>query len=290
MYSSIGCCASDIAALAYAADQHPRWTKEGQRARARLALALVERRAASQGNLDLVRRARRGLGTLGTASGSTSNVVEGMRSRAIAAARRLAPQVEQYFALARGAVALVRGLSELSGPDMDRDRVFAWIGWVLGGPLPYDVAENDVRILKAVFAFQPALSFAIADGLPLAQPNMSVDARTALRIIANTYLPALKRSVDEAYAALPPVGGSGSGAPPPELPLLPPAPPPEQQRAAVMNMAQRIATMTPTQRMALLQTTRQLLPVRPSDVVVPQSSNLLLVALPAAALVWYFIK
>ncbi|MGL4255632.1 MAG: hypothetical protein ACRCSL_04805 [Microbacterium sp.] len=284
MTMSIGCCGRpDIQGLAYAADQYPRSTRAGQRARARLALALLERRALAAGDLALAVRARRGLGSLGTTAEETRRQVEGMQSRALAAANRVGREVQTYLGVALSVVQLAQGFASIGGPDADRDRVFAWIGWVLGGPLPFDVAETDIRILKAVFAFMPLMQTALTNPLLLEAVRADTQARTALAVIARTYLPALKESVDAAYAALP---APSSGAPPEP----PPAPPPAEQAAMVATAAQRVAAMTPMQRMAFIQQSKALFRARSGDVVAPKTGNPLLVALPAAALVWYFIR
>jgi hypothetical protein len=303
---SIGCCGRpDIQGLAYAADQYPRSTRAGQRARARLALALVELRASAVGDLDLARRARRSLGALGTTTSLRDRAVQtsiatlrDARSTPAATtfwerrASRIGTQVDQVLAIVNGALGVVEGVVQAAAASeaaaalrdgrepnyttRDVGKTLAWFRWFFGGPLPTDVAESDVRLLGTVFAVAaPLLTVGLAALRATAGTNTSLrDALSAF----DTYLAGITRSVQNAVAALPP---PAAGAPPEP----PPSPPPE-----MLTEMQRFAAMTPMQRMAFIQQSKALFRVRASDIVAPKTGNPLLVALPAAALVWYFIR
>lgn len=133
---TIGCCGrSDIARFAGLADLYPGSTREGQRARARLALAMVGARARAQGDFDMLGRVERGfasLGSLGTTSARDAAVaaavarVRGLRERpdttpgAAAGAVRDAlftrenaavrTQLETILAAARAGLGVVEGI------------------------------------------------------------------------------------------------------------------------------------------------------------------------------------
>lgn len=292
MTTNIGCCGrrTNLEGFVAQADLHPVTTPAGRRARAAIAMAIVERAAMARGNGALAARARRGLQGLGTVQtpAQVQATITGLQTRATAAAARISPQFQAYLGVARGVLAIVQ---VAVASDVDATRVLAWLSWALGGPLPSNVAENDIRILNVAFGFQPALSAAIS-ALPALDPGMSVDARTALTVIANTYLPALKQGVAAAYAALPPP------ATPPPAP-----PPPEEQVAAVRNrmldpgviqnlLRNPLRITQPTVVRCPAGTTGDPGTLTRPPVCTPIDSGMspFLVALPAAAVLWYLFK
>ena len=161
---SIGCCGQsrEIAQLAAAADALPRSTKAGQRARARLALALVERRALAAGDLAFAARARRSLGNLGTtademarrdAVSAAISTVRAQRGDGTAdrwrtqrAAVRDATQVDLVLGVLSTLVGIAQGVAageaaseraraaaegrEVNFSAADTEKALSWVSWM----------------------------------------------------------------------------------------------------------------------------------------------------------------
>lgn len=214
--TAFGCCGSDreLRGLLAAADMHPRTTKAGQRARARLALALVERRALAAGDRVFAGRARRSLESLGTTEADIRRALQ-ERSRSLYEAReaRLVADVDRVFAVARtvadainGIIAAVAAANPTDTGLQDATKVTAWVNWVLGGALPLQVDAADVRIMHTIFAVGTPLLQATLSGavFSLDPQGTNTGLRSAVTWISNTWLRGLKETIDAAYAALPP--------------------------------------------------------------------------------------
>ena len=300
---TIGCCGQnrEIAQLAAAADMHPRTTKAGQRARARLALALVERRALAAGDVAFAARARRSLGSLGlnttspTSSAALTRAVSRIRSArerpdgdALRARRdaRIGRDVETYLGIAAAALSAIeagvraealaetnRAAAEGRAPNYtaaDTAKAFAWLRWMVGGPFPSEVAESDLRLFASIVQVaEPLMSAALEGGKQLALSAGNTGLQDALAAI-QTYLRTVTATVRAAVAALPPPLTTTT-----EPPAEPPAEPPPR-----LNLTRvQWLSLSTTQRLRLIAAMNSGTP--------PEKSSSALLVLPAAALAWY---
>lgn len=236
---NFGCCGRDreLRGLLAAADMHPRTTRAGQRARARLACAMLERRATAFGDLATAVKARRGLASLGTTADDAARQdavraaistiraargAEGTESDRLRARRdaRIGRDVETVLTALQAAVSIAdsiaraeanneaaRAASQGREPNYsarDVARALGWMRWIFGGALPVDVAESDIRLLGSVFEVAlPVTTFALTEAKLAAQSDGNTGLRDALAGI-ETYLASVGRAIRAAVAALPP--------------------------------------------------------------------------------------
>lgn len=299
----MGCCGrSDVVRFAELADLHPRSSREGQRARARLALAMIGVKARALGDLGTLEKVERGFAQLGTVADARAALAD--RSRSLYAARegRIVADVDRVFAMARTLLDLVNGIiaavAAANPADtglQDATKVTAWINWILGGPLPMQVADADVRIMHTIFSVAGPLLQGIISAAVLALDTSGTNSglRAASTWITGTWLRGLQSTIAAANAAL---------GPPPPSPMDAARAALEAERTRLAEEAARNAaraqgiswmTMTPAQRAAMTMRFRPL--VIPTGGGggggggEPKSSGALL-ALPAALLAWYLFK
>lgn len=351
-YGDLSCCGrpvSNLQGLAEAADLLPASTRAGRRARARLALAVLERRAAARGDTAMVARVRQGLASLGDAASdarraavaasiatvragrerrdpATGEIVDQLQARRDA---RIGRDVESVLLLLQGAVSLAdapvqaeargeatRAANEGREPNYsarDAGKVLAWFRWLFGGAFPSDAAESDLRLLASTYEVAlPLVTVALVTGKLAAARANNTGLRDALTGIEN-YLASMSRTIRSAVAALPP----------PAAP--PPAPPPgggfvvgpttgircpDGQVSTAYGCRPPCPPGTYQDRTGCVPFSRPIGPDgRPIDYVVcpdgsrasstarcpganggASKSSGLVVALPAAALLWYFLK
>jgi hypothetical protein len=328
---SIGCCGrptANLEALAYSADLYPRSTKAGQKARVRLALAMVERRGIAQGRPDIVAKARRGLAGLGTVADDSrraavaaaiSTVRAGRERRDDASGRvidqlqarhdaRIGRDVETVLTALQAAVSLaeavVRGEAQRELTNAanegrpvnytlaDAGKVLAWFRWLFGGAFPSDVAEGDLRLFASVYeTVLPMVTAALTGGKLAAAAANNTGLRDALIGIEN-YLASMSRTVRGAVAALPA----------PAAPPAPPAPPPgggfvvgpatgircpDGQVGGGASGERCHYPCAPPSYWDGRQCTTPPVFVQPST---PKSSSSVVLALPAALVLWYLFK
>lgn len=315
---SIGCCGSrDVARLAGLADLYPRSTREGQRARARLALAMVGARARARGDLAMIARVERGLASLGTtgdraaavraavaavrSSGSTASgatPAAQLAAERVRAGSRAQRDIDTALAFVQGAVGVARGIadgvarSEASkaaaegrvedATARDTAKVFAWINWMLGSAeFPPDVAESDLRIFNTIINNEAIT--AITDGgltVAIAAAATNPPVQTFL-VWLKGHLRRIRESTAAAVRSLP-------------APSAPPAEPPPAETPPRPLFARRdLVTLLPADR-------RYIDFVRCPDgsyassaAQCPSSGKKgggVLLALPAALLAWYLFK
>jgi len=317
---SIGCCGrptANLEALAYTADLYPRSTKAGQRARVRLALAMVERRGIAQNRPDLVAKARRGLAGLGSVASDAlargvaqvrragevgSDGIATMTSSRIAA-ERARHSVEQQRAidtameLVRGVIGVARGVATsvaaqeqanaardgrpVDATASDTTKAIGWVEWILGGAFPDGVDENDLRIFNGILN-NPAV-IAITDlGLAgsITAANLGNPPATGLAsflVWLKGHITRIRNATTAAVAALPPPPGAPPAPPQPELTLM-----------------QKVASMSPTARAAMQSQanafSREMTRRTVAAIPTPKSSSSVVLALPAALVLWYLFK
>lgn len=323
---AMGCCGrpvSDLRGLAEAADLYPVSTRAGRKARARLALALLERKAMKRGDTVMVARVRRELGSLGDAASDArraalttalSTIRAGRERRDPATGQisdqlqarhdaRIGRDVETVLMALQAAVSLAdaavqaeargevtRAANEGREPNYtarDAGKVLAWLRWIFGGTFPTDVAESDLRLLASTYEVAlPLVNLALVAGKLAAIRANNTGLRDALTGIEN-YLASMSRTIRSAVAALPP-----PATPPP------PAPPPgggftvgpttgircpDGQVSTAYGCRPPCPPGTYQSRTGCV--AHGVAPPRPAA-----KSSGLVVALPAAALLWYFFR
>lgn len=247
--TAFGCCGSDreLRGLLSAADAYPRSSRAGQRARARLALALVERRARAAGDPIFAGWARAGLESLGTTADDLS------RQQAVAAAIgtvrsvrgtgaddryltarsaiRVAGDIATVQSVLEGLVGLAQSIAEgvaageatkalregreANFSARDTARALSWVRWLVGGDFPIGVAENDLRIFSSlvndaevVTAVNAALTAAKATALSQGKSELA-----AFFAFLLTYYRQIREAASAAVAALPPPAAPASSTP-----------------------------------------------------------------------------
>lgn len=303
---TIGCCGQnrEIAQLAAAADMHPRTTKAGQRARARLALALVEQRALAAGDVAFAARARRSLGNLGTATTademarraavqSAISTVRAQRGDGTAdrwrtqrAAVRDATQVDIVLAILRSLVGIAQGVAageataertraaaegrDVNYTSADTEKALSWVSWMLGGSFPIDVGERDLRIFNSILNNPGVVTGVEAALTGGALPAAAAGQRELSGFLTwlQGYYRTMRTTTAAAVASLP------VPAPPP-----PPTPPADPPPGLNLTRAQW-SNLSTTQR-------RRLIAAMNSGTPPEKKSSSALLVLPAAALAWY---
>lgn len=322
--TELGCCGrrTDLQGLAAQADMHPVTTRAGRRARAALALAIVERAAMARGDAALAVRARRGLQGLGTVAstgvaaataslrafrmrpGEGSTVTDVVYNQAgagvsstlttILAGIRMGVGAVQALINNEAAAETARAASQGREPNYtarDAGQVLAWIQWFLGGDsFPSSVAESDLRLLNSIISFAAPLIIVALEAAKLsAITNRNLGLSNALAGLI-TYVGLLPGAVSRAVALLPP-------------PAAPP-PPPEEVAASAPPSVQQFLTLNPNilrnvirnpLRPGVITALQPRCPagttgVPPNCIAAEKSTSPILVALPAAAVLWYLFK
>lgn len=302
----MGCCGrSDVERFAALADLYPRSSREGQKARARLALAMIGTKARALGDLGTLEKVERGFAQLGTvaddarrtAVAAAISTVRAQRGDGTAdrwvtqrAAVRNAAQVDLVLSILSGLVGIAQSVAAgeaaaertkaaAEGRDVnfsaaDTEKALSWVSWMLGGPFPIDVGEKDLRIFNSILN-NPDLVRAIDSGLTTARNTAVGLGQTELAGFLGWlkgYYRTMRDTTAAAVAALP------VPAPPP-----PPAEPPPGSGVTPFAWA----NMTLAQKRALM------LRFRVPGTVIPtteKKSSGALLALPAALLAWYLFK
>lgn len=296
MTTNIGCCGrrTNLEGFVAQADLHPVTTPAGRRARAAIAMAIVERAALSRGDGALAARARRGLQGLGTTdtirAAGVQAALRSLRStgaeQALAgntAARQLLDQVltiaSAVIGIAESAVAAAaaneaanaaREGRPVDNTVADVGKVTSWLRWAFGGPFPSTAAESDLRIFATVWAIAEPI---ISGLIPTAATALRVPPATTTAVQA--YLARLGASVRAAVAALPP-----------PLTPPPPVPSPDEVAAAVGRHTALSPASISNLRRNVLYVSDQARRIVPSKT----GTSPILVALPAAAVLWYLFK
>lgn len=258
----------------------------------------------ARGNSALAVRARRGLQGLGTAA-DTARATAAINSlRNAGAARTLAGNtaalnlLNQVLGVASAISGMVEGaVSSAAATEAanaaregrpvdntlaDVGKVMAWVTWALGGNFPASAAESDLRIFANVWMLaQPAAIAAVM----LLGKDLPAPTTTAI----NAYLARLGQNVQAAVAALPP----------PAQPVPPPPTPEQVQEVTQTFRANPLLLQNPNLLRNAFRVPNVIISAGrcpagttgvPPNCVAEKSTSPILVALPAAAVLWYLFK